>query len=140
MRHWVIWSILPLVRLSISRLGGLSFLRACYNFAPMSNLDGILQQLREERDRFDAAIASLTSISVNSGMVRTNRRVGRRGFTAAARAKMRAAQRARRARERAGERAVPKTSARRRHLSSEGLARIRAGQRKRWARVRAAKK
>jgi hypothetical protein len=34
----------------------------------------------------DAAIASLTSISVNSGMVRTNRQIGRRGFTAAARA------------------------------------------------------
>src|SRR5215472_7953767 len=101
----------------------------------MANLADILQQLREERDRLDAAIASLTSISANTAMGRVNRPGGRRRFTAEAVAKMRAAQRARRARERAGGKIVSKTRPRRRHISPEGLARIRAGQRKRWARL-----
>jgi hypothetical protein len=124
---------------SISSLGR-SLLSTWYNLALMANLADIVQQLRDERDRLEAAIAALTSISVNSEMGRTTRPGGRRRFTAAAIAKMRAAQRARRARESAGKKAIPKTSARRRHISPEGLARIRAGQRKRWARVRAGKK
>jgi hypothetical protein len=83
----------------------------------MANLADVLQQLREERDRLYAAIMTLTSISDKTAMGRANSRSGRRGFTAAAIAKMRAAQRARRARERGGEKTVPRTSAQRRQIS-----------------------
>ena len=133
----VTWSIL-VFELSMSRLGPF-IAPTWYNFALMKNLADVLQQLREERDRLDAAIAVLASIPDNASMG-GNRQRGRRRFSAAAIAKMRAAQRARRVRERAGRNTTPKARARRRHISPEGLARIRAGQRKRWARIRAAKK
>lgn len=112
---------------------------------PMANLDSVIQQLREDRDRLDAAIAALESVTDNILVRQANRRDGRRRFSAAAIAKMRAAQRARRARERASQqsvdgKAVSRASRGRRQISPEGLARIRAAQRKRWAKVRAVKK
>lgn len=106
----------------------------------MANLDRVIQQLREERDRLDRAIVTLQSIGGNSTVRSAGRGVVRRRFSPAAIAKMRAAQRARRARERSGRRAVPRANHVRRKISPEGLARIRAGQRKRWAKVRAGTK
>jgi hypothetical protein len=60
----------------------------------MANVEGIVQQLKQERDRLDAAIRALTSLNGATG---TSRRggSGRRTLSAAARRKIAAAQRAR---------------------------------------------
>jgi hypothetical protein len=109
----------------------------------MPNLDSVIQQLRDERDRLDQAIATLEGIADHTA-TRPRGTPGGRRFTAAAILKMRASQRVRRARERAnkgvGSKATLKKSRGRRHLSPQGLARIRAAQRKRWAKVKAGKK
>jgi hypothetical protein len=61
----------------------------------MANLEGIVQQLKQERDRLEAAIRALTSIGGgainNSGTAAPQRRT----LSAAARRKIAAAQRAR---------------------------------------------
>lgn len=93
----------------------------------MANIEGIVQQLKEERDRIDEAIAALSSLDGRSPtQARSNR------FSAAARIRMSMAQKARRAKE--GK--APK----RRKISAAGLARIRAAQKRRWAKARAGKK
>jgi len=106
----------------------------------MANLESVIQQLREERDRLDRAIATLQSIGGNKTVSSVGRGTARRRFSPAAIAKMRAAQRVRRARERSGGRAASGANHVRRQISPEGLARIRAGQRKRWAKVKASAK
>ena len=60
----------------------------------MANLQGIVQQLKQERDRLDAAIRALASLDGAGG---PTRRAGspRRTLSAAARRKIAAAQRAR---------------------------------------------
>jgi hypothetical protein len=61
----------------------------------MANIEGIVQQLRQERDRLDAAIKALTAVgssTTSNGSVRGRR--GRR-LSAAARQRIAAAQRAR---------------------------------------------
>ena len=95
----------------------------------MENIEGILQQLKGERDRLDAAINALTSIHGSAARATQ----GRRSLSAAARARIAAAQRARWAKTRG-----TKTKARRK-ISAAGLARIRAAQKARWAKVRAQK-
>jgi hypothetical protein len=63
----------------------------------MANLDAIVKELKQERDRLDAAINALTSLSGNT------LRASRTGhMSAAARRRIAAAQRARWARFRAG--------------------------------------
>jgi hypothetical protein len=106
----------------------------------MTNIESILQQLRNERDQVDRAINALSPVSRKENGAQKVRSAGRR-FSGASIAKMRAAQRARRARE-TGHPASAKNghSPARRRISPAGLARIRAAQRARWAKVRAAKK
>jgi len=58
------------------------------------NLDQILGELRNERDRLDRAIAALDGISTGKAVTRRGRRGGRH-LSAAARARIAAAQRAR---------------------------------------------
>jgi len=64
----------------------------------MANIESIVQQLRQERDRLDAAIRALTSLG-GSGTGRNNGSSGagpkRRTLSAAARRKIAAAPRAR---------------------------------------------
>jgi hypothetical protein len=98
------------------------------------NLTGVVQQLRNERDRAQAALqrldAALSALgSLNSAF--KNIRVGRKGRkpSAAAHIRMSVAQRERRARERG---VVTPIRAKRR-ISAAGLASIRAAQRARWA-------
>ena len=111
------------------------------NIHPMSNIQGILQQLRAERDQLDRAINALSPVSRSVHGARTVRVRSRgRRFSAASIAKMRAAQRARRVHERSHTSAKNGHSRARRRISPAGLARIRAAQRARWAKLRAAKK
>src|SRR6516165_9226930 len=121
----------------------------CYivQSAPMPNLDNVIQQLRQERDRLDRAIAALESMAADTvprrGGIRSSARTRRRTMSLAARRRIAAAQRARWKRVRAsqlsvnersvGRKAGSRSSRGRRHLSPEALARISAAQRKRWA-------
>jgi hypothetical protein len=122
--------------------------------APMTAIETIVQQLRDERDCLNRAIAALESMADSTVPRRAGRgisaRTRRRTMSVAARRRIAAAQRARWKRVRAsqrgvndrsvGRKAASRTGRGRRHLSAAGLARIRAGQRKRWARVRRAGK
>ena len=94
----------------------------------MANIEGIVQQLKDERDRIDEAIAALSSLNGKSPT-----RARSNWFSAAARRRMSIAQKARRAKEQG------KTT-KRRKISAAGLARIRAAQKRRWAKARAGKK
>jgi hypothetical protein len=103
----------------------------------MTNLEGIIQQLTEERNRIDAAIKTLSSVngrSANGTFVSQRKPRGR--MSAAARARIAAAQRARWAKSKGKETEAPK----RRVLSPAARRRIIAAQKRRWAKVRAAKK
>lgn len=61
----------------------------------MTNLDGIVQQLKKERDRLDAAIRALTSLDGAAGTSGRGGSPRRRTLSVAARRKIAAAQRAR---------------------------------------------
>jgi hypothetical protein len=65
----------------------------------MANIESIVQQLRQERDRLDAAIRALTSVAGSSGTSKSTTTVAtapkRRTLSVAARRKIAAAQRAR---------------------------------------------
>jgi hypothetical protein len=98
----------------------------------MANLDAIIKELQQERDRLDAAITALTSIGVTT--LKTSRK-GR--MSAAARRRISAAQRARWAKQK-GQKVVPLRGKRR--ISAQGLANIRSAAKKRWAKVKAGKK
>jgi hypothetical protein len=117
----------------------------------MANLDGIIKQLEDERNRIDRAIQVLAGIS--SGTISNRaatkapsptvqrklaKATGRRTLSAAARRKIAAAQRARWARVK-GQKVVPIKAGKRR-ISAAGRARIAAAARARWAKIRAAKK
>ena len=95
----------------------------------MANLDLVVKELQQERDRLDQAIATLASLNGAS----TSRR---RTMSAAARERIAAAQRARWARQRS----KASTGHPKRRISRAGIARIRAAAKARWAKVRAAKK
>ena len=121
--------------------------------APVTDIETIVQQLHEERDRLDRAIAALESMADSTAPRRAggpiSARTARRSMSLAARQRIAAAQRARWKRVSASQRSVNERSVGRkaasrsgrgRRISAEGLARIRAAQRKRWAKVRAGKK
>jgi len=106
----------------------------------MANIESILQQLRDERDRLDRAINALSPVSRTGNGDQTVGKTSRR-FSAAAISKMRAAQRARRARESGQTHSATNDRSRpSRRISPEGLARISAAQRARCAKVRTAQK
>jgi hypothetical protein len=98
----------------------------------MANLDAVVKELQQERDKLDRAIAVLTSLN---GMVKTSQR---RTMSPAARRRIAAAQR--------GGWAKQKNSAQnvitrpKRRISAAGIARIRAAAKARWAKVRVEKK
>jgi hypothetical protein len=112
----------------------------------MSNLDQVLQQLRDERGRtqqqllqLESAISTLEGLSGDNSRGRTSSRRGR-VVSAVARQRMAAAQRARWAKIR---RASGKPGAKARAirvLSPDARRRIAAAQKARWARFRADRK
>jgi len=93
----------------------------------MANLELIVQQLKQERDRLDAAIAALSS--VNGNHTSPERQLGK-SMSAAARAKISAAQKARWARTKG----ASSYGQKRRTLSAAARKRIAEAQKKRWAR------
>ena len=106
----------------------------------MTNLAGIAQQLKKERDRaakevhrLDAALAALNGNSYGT-------RSGGGRLSAAARARIAAAQRARWAKVKRGQKANVVTMPKKRTMSVAARRRIAAAQRARWAKVKSAKK
>jgi hypothetical protein len=99
----------------------------------MPNIDGIIQELRQERARIDQAIQALTSLNGISPKAAPTRTM-----SAAARRRIAAAQRARWAKLKGKQTAS--ASRLKRRISAAGIARIRAAAKARWAKVRAAKK
>jgi hypothetical protein len=109
----------------------------------MTNLAGVVQQLRKERDqakrmieRLDAALAALNGGSYG-------KRTGTRSrFSAAARARIAAAQRARWAKVRANRAQKPNVVAmpKKKTMSAAARRKIAAAQRARWAKLKAQKK
>ena len=61
----------------------------------MANLESIVQQLKQERDRLDAAIRALTSVGGGTAKSNIAASPTRRTLSASARRKIAAAQRAR---------------------------------------------
>jgi hypothetical protein len=100
----------------------------------MPNLDGIIQELQQERTRIDQAIQALTSLKGTS-----SKAVPARTMSASARRRIAAAQRARWAKQK-GTRTAAVTARPKRRISAAGIARIRAAAKARWAKVRAAAK
>jgi hypothetical protein len=100
----------------------------------MANLESIVQQLKQERDRIDQAIRTLTSLNGNV----TGRTAGTRTMSAAARAQISRAQKARWAKSK-GSQPVASNS-KRGSISAAGRRRIAAAQKARWAKLKAAKK
>ena len=109
----------------------------------MSNLDGVVQQLRQERDqaarmveRLDAALAALDGAS-------SRRRTGTRSrLSASARARIAAAQRARWAMVRAkgGQKQNVVSMPKKKTMSAAARRKIAVAQRARWTKVKAAQK
>lgn len=105
----------------------------------MTNLSGVIQQLKKERDRaamevrqLDAALAVLNRNSYG-------KRSGGGRLSAAARARIAAAQRERWAKVKSGKSGNIVTMPKKRKLSAAALKSIRAAQKKRWAAWRAKK-
>ena len=113
----------------------------------MANLEGALEQLREERKRAEeqaeqlgSAILAIEGILGRSSGSRNGRQPGR-VVSAAARRRMAQAQKARWARVRQGSSSTatagPRIAGKRRTLSVAARRKIAAAQRARWARFRA---
>ncbi len=109
----------------------------------MTNLAGVVQQLKKERDqaantvkRLDAALAALNGASHGSSTAT------RSPLSAAARARIAAAQRARWAKVRgnAGQKPKVVSMPKKKTMSAAARRKIAAAQRARWAKVKAAKK
>ena len=109
----------------------------------MSNLAGVVQQLKQERDqaarmveRLDAALAALDRAS-------SRRRTGtRRHLSTAARARIAVAQRARwaKVRVKGGQKRNVVSIPKKKTMSAAARRKIAAAQRARWAKVKAAQK
>jgi hypothetical protein len=122
--RWSPKALIPNVRLTVCDV----------KISPMPNLDGIIQELRQERTPIDQAIQALTSLNGNApkpAPVRT--------MSASARRRIAAAQRARWAKQK-GTHTPSGTARPKRRISPAGIARIRAAAKARWAKVRAAAK
>ena len=108
----------------------------------MANLEGALQQLRDERRQAEQQVETLDkAISAIEGIVggvRPGRRRGGRVVSAEARRKMADAQKARwaRFRQQRGSSAKSRTVGKKRVLSAAARKKIADAQRARWARFR----
>jgi hypothetical protein len=97
------------------------------------SIDGIVKELQEERNRIDAAIKALTTLSGSSPKF-----TGRRTLSASARRKISLAQKARWAKRALDGKAG--TVTRKRTMSAAARRKIAAAQRARWAKVKQGKK
>src|SRR6266496_6702625 len=90
-------------------------------FRPMTNIEGIVQQLRQERDKLDKAIAALSSLDGSTGTTRQGSTGGKRIVSALARRRMAQAQRARWARGKGKAEPTPKLTLVKRTMSPEAI-------------------
>lgn len=104
----------------------------------MADLEGILQQLREERRQTQAQLQRLGAAISALGGGETQRKTRRRKISVAARKRIADAQRRRWAKVRVA--ASGKARKGKRTLSPEARQKIIAAQKARWARFRAGKK
>ena len=98
------------------------------------SIEEIVHQLQQERDRLDAAINALTTITGSN----TPQPKRKRTLSASARRKISLAQKARWAKSASGGQAG--TARPKRTMSASARHKIAAAQRARWAKVRAGKK
>jgi hypothetical protein len=107
------------------------------------NLDNILAQLKQERDRIDSALAALGGLSQSTNGLTSRTKLGRRGggrhMTAAGRKRLSEMMKKRWGEVR-GPRQRAKTRKAPRHMSAAARRRIAAAQRARWAKVKGQKK
>jgi len=97
----------------------------------MANIQSIVAELIQERDRISQAIAALQSLD-GTGTSTSGKRI----VSAASRAKMRRAQKARWAKVKS----APKLTPVKRTMSASARRKIAAAQRARWAKVKAGKR
>jgi hypothetical protein len=107
----------------------------------MTNLDGVVKMLKEERDRLTKQVAGISAALAAFGAAYTNGTGTRRKISAEGKARIAAAQRARWAKVKAknGKKNLV-TMPKKRTLSPAARRKIAAAQRARWAKVKAAKK
>ena len=107
----------------------------------MANLAGVVQQLRQERDRAAKELGQLDAALTALNGAGRGRRTGTRGrMSAAGRARIAAGQRARWAKVKAKNGKKKVVTMRKRTMSAAARKRIAAAQRARWAKVKAQKK
>ena len=109
----------------------------------MSNLAGVVQQLRKERDRAARTVERLeAALAALDGSSYGKRTVTRSRMSAAGRARIAAAQRARwaKVRRNGGLKRNVVTMPQRKTMSAASRRKIAAAQKARWARVKAAQK
>jgi hypothetical protein len=109
----------------------------------MANLDGVVQQLRKERDQAAKTVDRLNAaLSALDGASSLRKAGGRNRLSAAARARIAAAQRARWAKVRAnhGKKQNVVSMPKKKTMSAAARRKIAAAQRARWAKVKAAEK
>ena len=106
----------------------------------MTNLSGVVMQLRREHARLTKEIRGITAALAAFGAVYGKRSGSRRRISAAGRARIAAAQKARWAKVRSGRPAAKATAVRKkRTMSIAARRKIAAAQRARWAKVRSMK-
>jgi hypothetical protein len=107
----------------------------------MSNLAGVIQQLKVEHDRLSREIRGVAAALAAFGDSYRKGPGGRGQISAAGRARISAAQKARWAKVKGtgGPSAKVATTGKKRTMSAAARKRIAAAQRARWAKVRAAK-
>src|SRR6266851_8169610 len=99
----------------------------------MANLENIVQQLRQERDRIDYAIQALSAIGSRPNTTGNTRTKNKRTVSLAARRRMAQAQRARWAKVKSAPKLTPV-----RTMSASARRKIAAAQRARWAKLKKA--
>ncbi len=108
----------------------------------MSNLSGIVEQLKKERDRVQQQVSGLNAaLEAFAGVYRGNNGIKprRRKMSAKGRARIAAAQRARWAKVNGEQKVVPFAKPKR-TMSASARRKIAAAQRTRWAKVKREKK
>jgi len=98
----------------------------------MPSIESIVQQLRQDRDRLDAAISALTSLDGSTRPASATQRT----MSASARARISRAQKARWKKQKSI--STPNVTTAKRTMSAAARRKIAAAQRARWARVKKA--
>jgi hypothetical protein len=105
----------------------------------MTNLGGVVQILKQERDRLKKQLEGISAALAAFGATYTNGGGARRTISAAGKARIAAAQRARWAKLKGKSGNTKIAAPRKRTMSAAARKKIAAAQRARWAKVKAAR-